>query len=312
MLLTPPTLRFLGGKGGVGKTTLAAAVGLLESRRGLRTLVVSTDPAHSLGDVLSCDLGDEPRQLPGGLWAAELSGEIQARRRVEQVAHDAADAVPREVMPAVRQHLQRAADSPGTVESALLDRLTELIEQVPRHWDRLVVDSAPTGHMLRLLQLPDLLRPWIEGLARQRERARGADRMVAGMLGRSDDEPDPLLQRLHQRRDRMQRLAHRLRSDAAVHLVLLPERLAWAETVRAADALAAAGLRLGAPVVNRVVPPDESGLLAQRREQQDAVLAQVRHRFAADAVVEVPLLGGELVGATELGELVALLDRAGW
>lgn len=309
--MSPAPLRFLGGKGGVGKTTLAAATALLESGRGLRTLVVSTDPAHSLGDVLAADLGDEPRQLPGGLWAAELSGEIQARRRIEQVAQDAADAVPREVLPAVRQHLDRAADSPGTVESALLDRLTELIEQVPQRWDRLVVDSAPTGHMLRLLSLPDLLRPWIEGLARQRERASGADRMLAGMLGRHDDEPDPLLARLHQRSDRMQRLHRRLRSDAAVHLVLLPERLAWAETVRAADSLTAAGMRLGTPVLNRVVPPGESGLLAARRGQQDAVLAQLRQRFGAETV-EVPLLAGELAGAAELTELVALLDRAGW
>lgn len=148
----------------------------------------------------------------------------------------------------------------------------------PRRWDRLVVDSAPTGHM----------------------------------LGRHDDEPDPLLARLHQRRDRMEQLHRRLRSDATVHLVLVPERLAWAETVRAADSLTAAGMRLGAPVVNRVVPPGESGLLAARRAQQDAVLVAVRQRFAAAAVVEVPLLGGELTGATELGELVALLERAGW
>ncbi len=305
-------MRFLGGKGGVGKTTLAAATALLESGRGLRTLVVSTDPAHSLGDVLAADLGDEPRQLPGGLWAAELSGQAQARRRVEQVAQDAADAVPREVLPAVRRHLDRAADSPGTIESALFDRLSELIEQVPRRWDRLVVDSAPTGHMLRLLSLPELLRPWIEGLARQRERARGADRMLAGMLGRHDDEPDPLLARLHQRRDRMQRLHDRLRSDTEVHLVLVAERLAWAETVRTADSLTEAGMRLGAPVVNRVVPSGESGLLAARRAQQDAVLAQVRGRFGADTVVEVPLLAAELVGTAELNELVELLDRAGW
>lgn len=305
-------MRFFGGKGGVGKTTLAAAAALLDAGRGLRTLVVSTDPAHSLGDVLGTRLDDRPRALPCGLWAAELSGEAQARRRIAQIEQDAADALPRAVLPAVRAQLAHSILSPGTVESALLDRLTELVEQVPQTWDRLVVDSAPTGHMLRLLSLPDLLRPWIEGLARQRDRARGVDRMTAGLLGGSRDEPDPLLERLHARRDRLQRLQVRLREDAVVHLVLVPERLVWAETARAADALAESGLRLGAPVVNRVVPTGESGLLADRRAQQDAVLDEVQGRFGAAHLVEVPLLAGELTGAAELAGVAELLAQAGW
>lgn len=303
-------IRFLGGKGGVGKTTLAAAVALLEAGRGHRTLVVSTDPAHSLGDVLGVDLGDDPRPVTDGVWAAEISGEAQARRRVARILDDAADAVPREILPAVRAHLERAVDSPGTVESALLDRLTELVEQVPGDFDRLVVDSAPTGHMLRLLTLPELVTPWIEGLAQRRERARDGDRMFAGMLGRDVDEPDPLLRRLHARRDRMARLHARLRADAVVHLVVVPERLVWAETLRALDTLDAAGLALGPAVVNRVVPDGEAGLLADHRAAQRPVLTEVRARFA-DAV-EVPLVAAGPSGPAELARLADVLARAGW
>ncbi len=303
-------LRFLGGKGGVGKTTIAAAMALHESRRGARTLVVSTDPAHSLGDVLAADLGEDPREVVPGLWAAEISGEAQARRRVEQIVADAADAVPREVLPAVRAHLARAVDSPGTVEAALLDRLTELVERVPGEFDRLVVDSAPTGHMLRLLTLPELVTPWIEGLARQRLRSRDADRMFAGMLGRGEEAPDPLLARLHARRDRMAGLHARLRADAVVNLVLVPERVVWAETLRALDVLDGAGITVGAAVVNRVVPVGETGLLAARRAEQTAVLHAVRERLGA--AVQIPLLPEGPTGPHALGEVIDRLADANW
>lgn len=299
-------ITFWGGKGGVGKTTLAAASALGAARRGHRTVVVSTDPAHSLGDVLGTALGDAPCEVDDGLWAAEVSGEAQARRRVAAILDDAADAVPADVLPAVRAHLQRAVDSPGTVESALLDRLGELVDEVPERYDRLVVDAAPTGHMLRLLTLPELMTPWVEGLARGRERARDADRMFAGLLGRTEG-PDPLLRRLHARRDRMAGLRDRLRADAVVHLVVVPEPVVWAETRRALDALVAAGITVGAPVVNRVVPDGETGLLATHRSAQAAVLAEIR--ALGPAPVEVPLLPAGPTGLGALAELAALLNR---
>lgn len=313
--MTPP-IRFLGGKGGVGKTTLAAAVACAASADGRRTLVVSTDPAHSLGDVLDVGLGDEPREVRPGLWAAEVDGEVHAHRRIAQIMDDAAGAVPREVLPAVRTHLERAVQSPGTVEAALLDRLGEFVEAVgveapsPGGFDGLVVDSAPTGHMLRLLTLPDVMSGWIEGLARAREGHRDTDRMFAGMLGSDADAPDPLLDRLHARRDRMVRLRTRLRSDAAVHLVVVPEPLVWAETRRAADTLDAAGVPLGAPLVNRVVPASESGVLARRRDIQDEVLAAVRARLGE--AVQVPLLAHGPAGTDALEAVVRVLRDAGW
>jgi arsenite-transporting ATPase len=304
-------VRFLGGKGGVGKTTMAAALAMSQAARGHRTLVVSTDPAHSLGDVLGAALGEEPAEVAPGLWAAEVSGEAQARRRVAEITEDAESALPREVLPAVRRHLARAVDSPGTVEAALLDRLTALVEQVGSDWDRLVVDSAPTGHMVRLLSLPALLTPWVEGLARQRERTRTVDRMAAGMLGRAEDTPDPLLERLHARRVRLEWMRTRLREDALVHLVLVPEHLPLAETLRAADTLTGAGMRLGTLIVNRVVPDGETGVLAGRLGQQAEVLRVLRERFTDTAVVHVPLLGGALTTRAELADLATRLEQAG-
>ncbi|WP_183654676.1 TRC40/GET3/ArsA family transport-energizing ATPase [Prauserella isguenensis] len=304
-------IRFFGGKGGVGKTTLAAAFAVRQARRGVRTLVVSTDPAHSLGDVLGATLSDEPRPAGESLLAAEISGERQAGRRVAEVLEDARHAVPREVLPAVERHLRRAVESPGTVESALLDRLTDLVERTGKDWDLLVVDSAPTGHMLRLLSLPELLTPWIEGLAHNRKQARDVDRFADGLLGQAGAQRDPLLERLQSRRQRLEALQARLRADARVHLVLVPERLPLAETERAADQLTEAGVPLAAVLVNRVASGEESGVLARRRDQEHTVLARVRERFGGDGasgVLTVPLLPGDLTGAAGLDEAGAWLQ----
>ncbi|MEY9212641.1 arsenite-transporting ATPase [Thermobifida halotolerans] len=287
---------FVGGKGGVGKTTLAAAHALALADAGLRTLVVSADPAHSLGDALGARLGDRPRKAAENLWAVEPDAEQTVRRRIAEVADDARAAVPREVMPAVHRHLEHAAASPGMVESALNDRLVDYLEQVPGRWDRLVVDSAPTGHLLRMLALPTLLTPWIRGLARQRERAVAADRFAEGVLGPvGGAEDDPLLERLHARRLRLETAAARLRSDAVVCLVTLPRRMVLAETRRAAEALTAQGFTLGVGVVNQVPPrPDAQ------------VMEQVRAVFAASGVVEVPLLDREPIGVASLRALPPL------
>ncbi|CAM3737380.1 ArsA family ATPase [Nocardiopsis rhodophaea] len=289
-------ITFFGGKGGVGKTTTAAAAALAHADAGLRTLVISTDPAHSLGDALETPLGDRPRRVADGLWAAEPDAEAAVRRRVAQVTEDAHAALPREIMPAVRRHLEHAAAGPGMVESALADLLIDAMDQVPGKWDRLVVDSAPTGHLLRMLDLPALLTPWVRGLARQRERALDADRFAADVVGSEepDTADDPLLRRLHERRLRLERAARRLRGDACVRLVLLPRRMVLAETERAADQLAAAGFRLGPAVLNQV--PDSP---------DERVVEAARRCFAEQGLIELPLVAEEPTGPARLRALSA-------
>nr|WP_242677416.1 TRC40/GET3/ArsA family transport-energizing ATPase [Streptomonospora litoralis] len=273
---------------------MAAAAGLALADAGLRTLVVSTDPAHSLGDALRTRLHDSPRRVGDNLWAAEPDPDAAVRRRVAQVTDDAYAALPREIMPAVQRHLAQAAAAPGMAESALNDMLIETMERVPGEWDRLVVDSAPTGHLLRLLNLPSLLSPWLQGLARQRERAVDADRFAAGVVGGSaeSEQADPLLEKLHARRTRLERAAGRLRSESVVRLVLLPRRMVLAETERAADQLADAGFRLGPVVLNQVPQhPDPD------------VVEAVRRRFGHYGIRCSPLSDEEPTGPDRLRRL---------
>ncbi|MFP5334584.1 MAG: ArsA family ATPase [Actinomycetes bacterium] len=309
-----PRVQLVGGKGGVGKTTVAAALACLAARRGHRTLLVSTDPAHSTADLLEVTPGARPVEV-GDRWSVlEIDAEQVAREHVDRIARDAKDVVPAAVLPALRRHLDAALASPGTQESALLDRLSDVLLDAVRgdEWDRVVVDTAPTGHTLRLLALPDLLSGWVGGLVRQRESFLHTDSMARG-LAREPEEatPDPVVERLRGRRDQLAAVRELLTRDALVHLVLVPERLPLLETERARDALRDAGLPLGNVVVNRVFPTGDDPFLAARGHAQREWLARVDEAFAGQRRAHVPHLATE-PGRRDLPRLAALLEDAGF
>lgn len=302
-------LTFFGGKGGVGKTTIAAACAVAWSGRGQRTLLVSTDPAHSTADLLGAGLGDEPVEVGDGLWAAEIDAVATADRYVAEVAATARRTVSPAVFATVERHLELARHGPGTLESALLDRLGDLLDWCPDRVERVVVDTAPTGHTLRLLAMPALLTDWIEGLVRQRDRVRGMDRMLRNLAG--DDAPpdDPLLERLRVRRDRTARLRRRLVDEAVFHPVLLPERLPIEETARSLATLREAGITVGQAIVNRVLPDTDGGdYLRQRRAQQQTYLDEIDHRLSdldARHVLQAPR---DISSPADLDAVAAQLD----
>jgi arsenite/tail-anchored protein-transporting ATPase len=307
LLSSARPLTLFSGKGGVGKTTMAAAAALALAESGASTLVVSTDPAHSLGDLFGRPLSGEPTGVLPGLAAVEVDAEAVADAHVAQVRDTVLGSVDDQLRPAVERHLDLARHSPGTLEAALLDRMAELMELCPGRYDHVVFDTAPSGHTLRLLALPALLSAWVEGLTRQRERVAGMERMLANLVGdQGGTGSDPVLARLHERRNRLRVAGERLRSDADLWLVTVPERLAIEETARAADALRQGGLHVAGVVVNRVLPADADGaFLADRREQQRGYLAEIRRRFAGHPIVEVPQQRRDVSDAGQLRTIAA-------
>ena len=274
-------LTFFGGKGGVGKTTLAVAYATLLAESGERTLLVSTDPAHSTGDLLGAELSGEPVRAGEGLWAVEVDAAADAEAYVERIKSDARGSVSREVLPTVDKHLELAKSSPGTEESALFDRFVDLISLCHTEYDRIVFDTAPTGHTLRLLTLPALLSTWVEGVVRQREKVAGMERMLRNIAGTESQGEDPVLNRLRERRERFHHARHRLLEDTTFYLVLIPERLPIEETSRSLKTLTGNGIEVGALLVNRVLPEsaDEGDFMHARLAQQREYLAEIESRF---------------------------------
>ena len=304
-------LAFFGGKGGVGKTTLAAAFATLLAGRGEKTLLVSTDPAHSTSDVLGAKLSGDPARLEENLWAVEIDAAADAAAYVERVKEDAKGSVSPEVMPAVRQHLELAKSSPGTEESALFDRFVDLIALSPGEYDRIVFDTAPTGHTLRLLTLPALLTAWVEGMVRQREKVAGMERMLRNLAGKEGSDDDPILNRLRGRRDKFHHARHRLLEDTTFYLVLIPERLPIEETARALETLKQGDIHVGALLVNRVLPETADGeFMRARLEQQSEYLDEIERRFGRRKIVRVEQDARDITHREQLEPLARQLDDA--
>ncbi|AGB39565.1 ArsA family ATPase [Natronococcus occultus] len=313
---------FYGGKGGVGKTTCAAATGTRLADAGRKTLVVSTDPAHSLSDSLETELGPKPRKLERGpeptletdskgapeledaadLWAAEINPETR-QERYEALARALAADLRSAGIRLDDEEVERifAAGTPaGGDEIAALDLLVEYVDS--GEWDVVVFDTAPTGHTLRLFDTPAVAGPFLETLGSLRGQAKrigtAARSAVLGpmsMFGGGDDGAD--LEAFQARLER----ARELLLDAErteFRVVLTPEGMAIAESERLVEKLRESGVRVDRLVVNRVFedPEDDCSRCRSRRERHERRVAEVREAFPDLEIVTLPEREGEVQG----------------
>jgi arsenite-transporting ATPase len=281
-----PGWTFVGGKGGVGKTTVTAALAVALVDAGERVLALSTDPAHSLGDALENPLGPEPEPVPGvpGLEALEVDAAFERARFLERHRETLLRLMERGTLLApddVDGFLDLAL--PGMDELAALLRLVDLAASDPTL--RVVVDTAPTGHTLRLLDLPRVAAGWIAAFEAMEARHRDVALALAGAY-----RPDDAARDLASLRADVERLAALLADPERTRFVLVttPEPVVLAETRRYLEALRERGIAVGSVVVNRVAEGDE--------------LADVDLGAAGEGVpvVGIPLLAEEPVGIPAL------------
>lgn len=295
---------FFGGKGGVGKTTCAAAMALAASRAGRRVLLVSTDPAHSTSDIFERRIGAEPTELLPNLWGLEIDSATEAARYVGEVKERVRALFGPAILKEAYKQIDLAASMPGAEEVALFDRMGALIRGEDSRFDLIVFDTAPTGHTLRLVKMPELMDAWIRALTRSRQAMLGVD---------GDDKDDPILISLRDRFDRLQSLRARLMSGrvSAFVLVLIPERLPIEETARAITQLDETGVKIGGLVVNRVLPAETTDEFLQARRQQEQVyLDEIAARFGSRPRVYVPQYRRDVYGLASLGPVADALAAA--
>ena len=297
---------FFGGKGGVGKTTCAAAVALAASREGQRVLLVSTDPAHSTSDIFERRFTREEREILPNLHGLEIDADFEAGRYIAEVKEQVAKMFSPAMVGAASRQIDLAAAMPGVGDVALFDRLTTIVAARNSAYDLVVFDTAPTGHTVRLLQMPEMLSTWIEALTAQRRRAVERDAILRDDGG--EEEADPIVAALERRRDRLDAVRRRLveHRDTSFVLVLIPERLPIEETSRAAGALAEAGIEVGAVVVTRVLPDGLGGeFYAARRRQEDVYRREIDHRFKTMDRIVITQLESDVYGLNRLERISA-------
>ena len=175
MLLTLAAQRrvlFIGGKGGVGKTTVAAATALQQARAGRRVLLISTDPAHNLGHLWNRSIGSNIVRLAAGLDGLELDPDETVRQHLDEVGSALRRLMPPHLSGEVDKHMALSRDAPGMHEAALLERIADTVIQGLADYDLLVFDTAPSGHTSRLMALPEMMTAWTEGLLQRQERSK--------------------------------------------------------------------------------------------------------------------------------------------
>ena len=293
---------FFGGKGGVGKTTCSAAFALAASRRGQRILLVSTDPAHSTADIFQMPIGPVERELQPRLTALEIDAAGEASRYISDVKRDIERMFSPGVIREAHRQIEMAAASPGLLEVALLDRMIDLILNRSRAYDTIVLDTAPTGHTLQLLRMPDAITTWIQALVRHRRAILEIDR-GAEQTPEAAAAADPVLAALERRHERLAQLRRIMtdRSRTSFVFVMIPERLAIEETARAAEQLADTGIDVAGLVVNRVLPDGLEGeFYRSRKAQEETYLKEIDRRFGRLPRVRVRQLPRDVYGLESL------------
>jgi arsenite-transporting ATPase len=279
---------------------------LAASRIGRRVLLVSTDPAHSTSDIFERPIGADPVEIAPHLWALEIDAATESARYVAEVKERVRELFGHSILKEANKQIDLAATMPGAEEVALFDRMGSLIRGDDPRFDLVIFDTAPTGHTLRLIRMPELMDAWIRALTRSR-------RAMLGVEG--DDSQDPILVSLRARVDKLQALRARLLSGrtSAFVLVLIPERLPIEETARALTQLEESGVKVAGLIVNRVLPAGAGdAFLDARRAQERIYLDDIDRRFANRPRVRLPQYPQDVYGPARLGPIAdALLEAVG-
>jgi arsenite-transporting ATPase len=299
----PARLILYVGKGGVGKTTLAAMTAARAAELGHRTLVISTDIAHSLGDVMDVQLDDVPREVSNRLFAQEINVLAEARKSWGRIEGRVSEFLRREGIPDVQA--DELAILPGMEEVAALGVVGRLSRAGA--YDCVVVDAAPTGETIRLLSMPETFQ-WYAGRLKA---WRGRLNRVARGLMRSAFSDFNIVDVLDDMAARVKELKETL-SDArysSYRLVLTPDRVVLKEAQRAETYLNLFEYPVDAVVVNRILPIAETGntFLDSLISRQARYLLEIRQAFGTLPVLELSLQATEPVGVTALAQLAALV-----
>ena len=292
------------GKGGVGKTSIAAATALRAARSGKRTLVMSTDPAHSLADSFGVSLGSEPTQVTTNLHAEQ----IDAQARLEENWRD------------IRSYLVNllswgGVDAVEAEELSVIPGLEEIFSliDVKRHVDAdehdvLVVDCAPTAETLRLLSLPDALGWYLERIFPVERKVAKVVRPVLGRLTTMPLPQDKLFGAVDELYRNLEDVRDILRdvSRTSVRLVVNAEKMVIAEARRTYTYLNLFGYHVDAVVVNRLLPDEVTDPWFERwKALQAEHVATVEEGFAGVPMLRAPLFDEEVVGLDALERLAA-------
>lgn len=297
-------LILFGGKGGVGKTTTSAATAIWAADKGIRTLIVSSDPAHSTSDSFEQEIGKEPTPITGvkGLYAMEINPgeELQdfmpdlstgLERPLKLMGIDEIDISPDELL------------FPGLDEALAFDKLLSYVESPS--YDLVIFDTAPTGHTLRFLSLPELLDSWLAKMLKFRLQISRLKNLITGKKDSSLED----MQKLKKRVEHIRRVLVD-KNISSFNFVLIPEQMAVMETKRALAKLQEYHIPIQGIIVNHIFPEETDCRFCQaRRKVQNKYIEQIKE-LGMEHGIEVallPIFEEEVKGVEMLRKVASVL-----
>jgi len=291
------------GKGGVGKTSVAAATGTRLAAQGLRTLVMSTDAAHNLADAFQVPLGSDPTSISENLWAEEVDNLLETERNWSVVQAWFGRIIDWSELKDINK--EEMMNFPGMEELFSLLKILEHVES--GKFDVLIVDCAPTGETLRLLSYPNVLTWWLEKIFPHQRRllklARPVAKIVTGGLELPDNQVMDNIEKLFRRVIEVQNilLDH---STTSVRIVLNPEKMVISEARRSFTYLNLYGFNTDAIIINRVLPAEANvGYFAEWKKRHTLYEEEITNTFHPIPILRVPFMSTEISGLQALAEM---------
>jgi arsenite-transporting ATPase len=281
---------FFGGKGGVGKTSCSSAYALSKSKSH-QVLLVSTDPAHSTSDLFQKKIGSKIVKIQENLYGLEIDPEKESNAYINSIKDNMHHIISPIIMDEMNQQLDAARISPGAHESALFDKMIDIIIESYDDYDYIIFDTAPTGHTIRLLSLPEMLGNWIQTLLKKRRKTLALKAMVDKIKG-LDKEEDPVIKILKRRQSKLEKAREIMmnQKDLSFYFVMNAERLPIEETKKAVKLLKQYKIPVKGIVINRILPElTGTDFWQQKKQQESHYLNEIEKSFRVETFYKIPL-----------------------
>jgi len=313
---------FFIGKGGVGKTTGSAAVSVTLSKKGYKTLIVSIDPAHNLGDVFEVKLNDKPKQIAENLYAMELDMEKLIKAYLKHLEENLKHMYRYLTVINLEKYFEVLSFSPGIEEYATLEAIKEILQKGDE-WDIIIFDTPPTGLTLRVMALPHIALIWTNKLIEVRRKILDKRRAIENIQGErkfvvdgeeyklpSREREDPVMKELLAYRGEIEFVRDIItnRDRTSVVAVMNAEMLPLYETERAHESLKKFKIPFNLVVVNKIIELEEEvPKIKVRMDAQKKVLREIHKKFRDADIVKVPMFEEEPRGLEWLERIGGLI-----
>ncbi|TDJ85815.1 ArsA family ATPase [Campylobacter volucris] len=288
-----PRVVFVGGKGGVGKSTMSSSIAKMLSLSGKKVLLISTDPAHNLKDIFDIEKNN---QFNTNLQILELNPQKEAKEYVENVSKATKELISPNSYEMLDNYYKIVKESAIAQESAMFDKLIKIISE-DTNFDHIIIDTAPTGHTLRLFKMPKNLKIWSELLLKQREKNSNLQNIIGNIEGK-----DILKDNLENRHLRYSKFLNILKDNhqCAILLVLNLEKLPINETLRAIEELQIENITPFAIIINKIPPNSNDEFFKTRFEISLQNLKLARKLFKDFNILEIPLYNKDISSEVDL------------